>query len=143
MSTIAFGTVGSGILSNLYLGKGAPTQSELNTASMRMYSATASRFGDWKLVQELLQTMDAIAGDVRSSGRCTEANISNIAQRYVLETPSVASVLIGVRNQDHIAENVRSHSFTLNADERDAIDKVVAKRTGPKGDVWDIERGYA
>jgi aryl-alcohol dehydrogenase-like predicted oxidoreductase len=141
VSLIAFGTVGSGILSNRYLGKAAPTQEEKNTASMRMYSSTAARFGDWKMVQELLKTMDAVAGEVRSDGRCAEANISNIAQRYILETPAVAAVLIGVRNQDHIAENVRSHAFTLNADERDAIDKVVAKRKGPKGDVWDIERG--
>jgi aryl-alcohol dehydrogenase-like predicted oxidoreductase len=142
ISLIGFGTVGSGILSDRYLGKGPPTQEERNTASMRMYSATASRFGDWKQVQELLQTMDAVAAQIKIDGRCPQANISNIAQRYVLQTPAVASVLIGVRNQDHIAENVRTHSFTLQRDEIDAIDKVVAKRKGPKGDVWDIERGY-
>jgi len=141
ISLIAFGTVGSGILSNRYLGKGAPTQEERNTASMRMYSTTAARFGEWKLVQELLKTMDAIASDVRSDGRCAEANISNIAQRYVLQTPEVASVLIGVRNSDHITENVRTHAFALKQDEIDAIDQVVAKREGPSGDVWDIERG--
>jgi aryl-alcohol dehydrogenase-like predicted oxidoreductase len=138
---IAFGTVASGILSNLYLGKSAPSQAERNTASMRLYSGTAARFGDWQLVQELLRTMDEIAGRARSDGRCPGANISNVAQRYVLETPGVAAVLIGVRNQDHIEENVRTHSFQLTADERDAIDRVVAKREGPKGDVWDIERG--
>lgn len=141
VSLIAFGTVGSGILSDKYLGKGAPTQEEKNTASMRMYSSTAARFGDWKLVQELLKTMNAVAQSVRSDGRCAEANISNIAQRYVLETPAVASVLIGVRNQDHIQENIRTHSFQLTPEEREAIDKVVAKRSGPQGDVWDIERG--
>lgn len=139
---IGFGTVGSGILSDRYLGKAAPTQEEKNTASMRMYSTTASRFGDWKQVQELLRTMDAIASQVRSDGRCSQANIGNIAQRYVLQEKAVASVLIGVRNQDHIEENVRTHSFALNHDEIDAINAVVAKRKGPKGDVWDIERGY-
>lgn len=142
VSLIGFGTVASGILSDEFLGKPAPTQEQRNTASMRMYSATASRFGDWKLVQELLQTMDAVARDVRNSGRCPQANISNIAQRYVLETPAVASVLIGVRNTEHLLENARTHSFTLNEDERNAIDRVVAKRNGPKGDCWDIERGY-
>uniref|UniRef100_A0A7S3VHA1 NADP-dependent oxidoreductase domain-containing protein n=1 Tax=Chaetoceros debilis TaxID=122233 RepID=A0A7S3VHA1_9STRA len=142
VSLIGFGTVGSGILSERYLGRATgPTQEEKNTASMRMYSKTAERFGSWKLVQELLNTMDAVASDVRSSGRCPEANISNIAQRYVLDTKSVASVLIGVRNQNHIAENIRSHSFQLNSDERDAINAVIAKRKGPAGDVWDIERG--
>lgn len=143
ISLIAFGTVGSGILSNEYLNRRAPTQEELNTASLRMYSATASRFGDWKLVQELLRTMEAVAKNVRDEGRCGEANISNVAQRYVLQTPAVASILIGVRNQDHLAENVRTHSFELKQEEIDEIDRVVAKRKGPVGDVWDIERGYA
>lgn len=143
ISLIAFGTVGGGILSDRYLGQTSPPTSEQkNTASMRMYSSTASRFGSWTLVQELLNTMNAIAKDVRESGRCQGANISNIAQRYVLDTKSVASVLIGVRDQSHIAENVRTHSFELTDGERDAIDAVVAKRSGPKGDVWDIERGY-
>jgi aryl-alcohol dehydrogenase-like predicted oxidoreductase len=71
-----------------------------------------------------------------------KANISNIAQRFVLQTKSVASVLIGVRNTDHISENTRTHSFSLSSDEMEAIEKVVALRSGPKGDVWDIERGY-
>jgi aryl-alcohol dehydrogenase-like predicted oxidoreductase len=141
ISLIAFGTVGSGILTNKYFRKGAPTSEEQNTASMRMYSKTASRFGDWKLVQELLQTMNAIAEEVRADGRCAEATIANIAQRFVLQTPAVASVLIGVRNKNHVDENVRSHSFALKAEEIDAIERVVAKRSGPKGDVWDIERG--
>ena len=140
---IAFGTVGSGILSDRYLGKSAPTQQEQNTPSMRMYSATSARFGDWSLTQQLLRTMDVIAKDVRSSGRCPEANISNIAQRYVLDgTPAIGSVLVGVRNQDHIRENVITHAFTLTKDEVDAINDVVKQRRGPKGDVWDIERGY-
>jgi len=141
ISVIAFGTVGSGILSEKYLGRGPPVQEEKNTTSMRMYSNTAERFGSWTLVQELLSTMDAVASDVRSSGRCDKVNISNIAQRYVLDTKSVASVLIGVRNSKHIEENVRTHSFDLTSGERDAISAVIAKRKGPSGDVWDLERG--
>ena len=141
ISLIAFGTVGSGILSEKYLGRNPPTQEEKNTSSMKMYSKTAERFGSWDLVQDLLRTMDAVAADVRSSGRCENANISNIAQRYVLDTKSVASVLIGVRNQNHIEDNVRTHSFELTQGERDSIGSVLAKRTGPVGDVWDLERG--
>lgn len=140
---IAFGTVGSGILSNKYLDAKKPASEQLNTSSLRMYAKTASRFGDWKLVQELLHTMNDIATSVNDSGRGSNVNIGNVAQRYVLDgTPSVASVLIGVRNCDHIEENVRTHSFSLRQDEIDAIDNVVRKRDGPKGDVWDLERGY-
>ena len=141
ISLIAFGTVGSGILSDKYLGRESPNQEEKNTSSMKMYSKTAERFGSWNLVQDLLKTMDAVASDVRSSGRCENANISNIAQRYTLDTKAVASVLIGVRNRNHIEENVRTHSFELTDGERDAIAAVIAKRKGPGGDVWDLERG--
>ena len=134
--------LGTGILSNRWLGKNAPAPEDRNTASMRLYSTTAARFGEWKLVQELLRTMDAIAKNVRDEGRCPEANISNIAQRYVLDaTPAIASLLIGVRNQDHISENIRTHSFQLDQDEIDTITSIVAKRKGPIGDVWDLERG--
>jgi len=138
---IAFGTVASGILSDKYLGRGPPTQEEKNTASMRMYSKTVERFGDWKLFQQLLETMNDIAKDVRDSGRCKDATISNIAQRYILDTKSVAAVLVGVRNTNHIDDNVRAHSFRLTDGEMEVISSVVAKRSGPKGDVWDIERG--
>jgi len=142
---IAFGTVGSGILSEQYLNvKSPPSPEQQNTASLRMYAKTASRFGSWGLVQELLKTMDGIAADLRSSGKSPNASIANVAQRYVLDgTPAVASVLIGVRNQKHINENVNTHSFTLTKEDIQKIDHVVQRRAGPKGDVWDIERGYA
>ncbi|KAL7567528.1 hypothetical protein ACA910_009536 [Epithemia clementina (nom. ined.)] len=144
VSLIAFGTVASGILSNQYLGRrNEPLTDEESrtTASMRLYTATARRFGSWSLLQELLETMQMIAQQVQDDGRCQTATVANVAQRYVLQTPSVASVLIGVRNQDHLAENVQTHTFALTQDEMDLIDKVVAKRSGPKGDVWQIERG--
>jgi len=119
----------------------APTNEEKNNASLRLYGKTVERFGDWKLVQELLKTCDAVATEIRSSGRCPEANVSNVVQRYVLDTKTVASIVIGVRNQSHIAENSRTHSFSLTMAERDAISAVIANRKGPIGDVWDIERG--
>ncbi|GKY99173.1 hypothetical protein MPSEU_000872700 [Mayamaea pseudoterrestris] len=140
---ISFGSVASGILSDASLNAPLPlTKQEQTTASLRLYSNTAERFGDWSLVQELLHVMNDIAQGVRIDGRCEQASISNVAQRYVLDTPGVAAIIIGVRNLNHLEENVRTHSFTLKADELEAINQVVAKRKGPKGDVWDIERGY-
>jgi aryl-alcohol dehydrogenase-like predicted oxidoreductase len=99
ISLIGFGTAASGILSDGYLNKGAPTPEEQNTASIRMHTNTAARFDPWCLAQELLQTMNAVAAEVRSSGGCPQCNASNMAQRYVLDTPGVASIIIGMRNQ--------------------------------------------
>lgn len=144
ISLLAFGTVCSGILSDQYLNKkDPPTNDKLNTASLRLYNKTVQRFGSWQLVQELLSTMNDIATQVKADGRSSDGdcNVSNIAQRYVLDTKGVDSIIIGVRNQNHIAENVRTHSFTLKEEEREAIDNIVKKRKGPQGDVWDIERG--
>jgi len=140
---ISFGTVGAGILSDAYLNRGKPGSSDIDSTSMRMYTGTSSQFGSWELVQELLQIMDAVAQNVRTSGRCPDCNISNIAQRYVLDTdPTNGCLLIGVRNDKHISENVRTHQFVLGKGEIDAISKIVDKRNGPKGDVWELERGY-
>jgi aryl-alcohol dehydrogenase-like predicted oxidoreductase len=99
ISPIGFATAASGILSNEYLNKGAPTPEEQNTASMRMYTNSAAWFDPWSLAQELLQTMNAVAAEEPSSGRFPQWNTSNIAQRYVLDTPGVASIIIGMRNQ--------------------------------------------
>ena len=61
----------------------------------------------------------------------------------MLETdPTNGCLLVGVRNTKHIEENVRTHSFKLEPGEVEAIEKIVAKRRGPQGDVWELERGY-
>eukprot|EP00971_Amphidinium_carterae_P266131 5279249-Amphidinium_carterae.1 len=100
---IAFGTVGGGLLSERYLGKPQPQIWDLNTTSLRMYAGSANRFlGDWDLFQELLRTLKQVADKHR-------VTIANVAQRWVLDSsPAVASVLIGVRNSEHITENVRT-----------------------------------
>ena len=140
---VSFGTVGGGIFSDRYLNRGKPSSSELDTYSMKMYSRTAERFGSWDLVQELLRTMKEISTSVNESGRCPGANISNIAQRYVLQTdPTDGCLLLGSRNDKHITQNTLTHAFKLETGEIDEIQKIVDKRRGPKGDVWDLERGY-
>mmetsp|Transcript_6138 Transcript_6138/g.17132 ORF Transcript_6138/g.17132 Transcript_6138/m.17132 type:complete len:290 (-) Transcript_6138:341-1210(-) len=133
---IAFGTVGAGILSERYLGEAAPSPAfAADNVSLRMYSGTASRFGSWSLVQELLHAMKEIA-DAKGVA------IANVAERYVLQKPGVGALLIGVRNSRHIQENVKTFGFKLDAGEMAAIDAIVKKSKGPIGDVWDLERGY-
>lgn len=135
---LAFGTVGAGILSEKYLGAPAPTPSAQyeGGSSLQMYSATASRFGPWSLVQELLGTMDDIAKAHPG------ASIANVAQRYVLQcSPAVGGLIVGVRNSRHIADNVRTFSFELTDAEMARLRAVIDKRSGPRGDVWDLERG--
>lgn len=137
---LAFGTVGAGILSERYLGQPAPGESQIREGgySLSMYSATASRFGPWELVQELLAEMAAIAA------KHPGATIANVAQRFVLQQVegAVGGLIVGVRNSNHIKENVHTFSFKLSAAEMSALQAIVDRRKGPRGDVWDIERGY-
>lgn len=138
VALLAFGTVGAGLLSERYLGQPPPSADALRAGgySLSMYSATASRFGGWSLVQELLAVMAEVA---RAHPGAT---VANVAQRYVLQvSPAVGALIVGVRNSEHIAENVRTFGFALSDGEMAAIGKVVAKRAGPRGDVWDLERG--
>mmetsp|Transcript_1241 Transcript_1241/g.3252 ORF Transcript_1241/g.3252 Transcript_1241/m.3252 type:complete len:385 (+) Transcript_1241:44-1198(+) len=135
---LAFGTVGAGLLSEKYLGAPPPDSSQIAAGgySLSMYTDTASRFGPWSLVQELLRTMADVAKAHPG------ATIANVAQRYVLQaSPAVGALIVGVRNTEHIAENVRTFGFELSGPEMEAISRVVAKRSGPQGDVWDLERG--
>lgn len=140
IALLAFGTVGAGLLSERYLGAPPPAAEALKAGgySLSMYASTASRFGPWGLVQELLQTMSAVAKAHPG------ASVANVAQRYTLQaSPAVGALIVGVRNAEHVAENARTFSFELSAAEMDAIRAVVAKRKGPRGDVWDLERGVS
>ena len=135
---IAFGTVGAGLLSEKYLGAPAPPQGEeleAGGSSLRMYSASAARAGGWAYVQRLLETLQPIAARHGVS-------IADVAQRYLIEQEGVACLLVGVRNSRHVADNARVYAFSLTPDERAAIAAVAAEAKGPKGDVWDLERGY-
>lgn len=137
---IAFGTVGAGLLSSSYLGQPPPSQVLLNEggSSLRMYYGTAQRAGTWDYVQELLKVLNNVASKYKSQG----VTIANVAQRYILELEGVGCLLIGVRNTKHIADNVRTHAFSLDDEDRANIQAVLATAKGPIGDVWDLERGY-
>jgi aryl-alcohol dehydrogenase-like predicted oxidoreductase len=134
---IAFGTVGAGLLSERFLGASPPVGPALDGGgvSLRMYLGTAQRAGGWAHLQKLLGVLDPIA---KKNG----VAIANVAQRYLLELPGVGCVLIGVRNSQHIIENAQTYSFALDDGDKAKIAAVIAEAPGPKGDVWDLERGY-
>ena len=100
-----------------------------------MYLASASRAGGWTYVQRLLGVLKPVAD-------AHDVSVADVAQRYLIEQDGVACLLVGVRNSRHVGDNARVYSFALTADERAAIAAVAAEAKGPKGDVWDIERGY-
>jgi aryl-alcohol dehydrogenase-like predicted oxidoreductase len=117
-----YGTLCGGLLSETYLNKSEPGVFALNTASLRKYKNMIDGWGGWKLFQELLSTLKTIADKYRVS-------IPNVAVRYILDKPAVAGVIVGARLgvSEHIEDNARVFTFSLDAEDLNQIDVVTGK----------------
>ncbi len=91
---------------------------------------------DQELWRELLLVLSGIA---QKHGVST----ANVALRWVMQQGGGGTVypLVGVRGTEHVADNARVFSFALDAEDLAGIDAVLAKSTGPKGDIYSYERG--
>jgi aryl-alcohol dehydrogenase-like predicted oxidoreductase len=67
----------------------------------------------------LIETLGAIASEL---GR----TVSQVALRWVMQRPSVASVVIGARNETQLRENLGAAQFTLSAAQMDRLDEASA-----------------
>jgi aryl-alcohol dehydrogenase-like predicted oxidoreductase len=79
-------------------------------------------WGDWQLFQALLEVLKQTADKHGVS-------IGNVAVRYILDRPTVAGVIVGVRLgvTDHRDDNARVFDFTLDADDHLRIHTVLDK----------------
>ena len=118
---LPYGVLCGGLLSDRYLGQPEPRSADLNTASLRKYKQMVDAWGGWQLFQRLLAELKTVADKHGVS-------IANVAERYILDKPAVAGVIIGARLgvAEHIAENARLFGFQLDGDDNQAIDAVLA-----------------
>ncbi len=119
---LTYGTLGGGLFSETYLGQSEPRSAVLNTASLRKYKQMVDAWGGWELFQELLETLKGIADK-------HDVSLANVAVRAMLERPTVAGVIVGVRlgKTDHREDNARVFRFTLEAEDHDRIQTVLDK----------------
>jgi aryl-alcohol dehydrogenase-like predicted oxidoreductase len=122
ITLLTYGTVLGGLLSERYLGKSEPRRNELDSASLQKYKQMIDAWGGWGLFQELLAQLKRIADR-------HQVSIANVGVRYVLERPAVAGVIVGARLglSEHIADNKRVFSFTLDAPDYAQLEEVLAK----------------
>ena len=94
----------------------------LATVSLRKYKHMVDAWGGWELFQELLGVLKAIA---EKHG----VGIANVATRAILDRPTVAGVIVGVRLgiAEHRAENARVFDCALDDEDREHIQAVLAK----------------
>lgn len=122
VSLLTYGTLAGGLLSETYLGQPEPRGAALHTVSLRKYKQMIDAWGGWALFQELLGTLKQIADKHRVS-------LANVAVRAILQRPTVAGVIVGVRLglTDHREDNARVFSFTLDQEDTESIQMVLAK----------------
>ncbi len=132
ISLLCYGTVAGGFLSDKWIGAAAPV-GPLENRSLVKYKLIIDDFGGWDLFQALLKVLQRIA-------KRHETDIATIGSRYVLERPGVAAVIVGARNRTHVEANAGIAALGLSEVDRAEIDAIIAKRQGPQGDVYELER---
>jgi aryl-alcohol dehydrogenase-like predicted oxidoreductase len=132
LKLLCYGTVAGGFLSDRWLGAPEP-QEPFGNRSLAKYKLIIDDFGGWPLFQTMLTTLQEI-------GRKHEVSLTAVATRWVLDRPEVAGAIIGARYAEHLPDNLDVFRITLDEEDRSAIDRVLARKTGPDGDTYTLER---
>lgn len=122
---ITYGTVMGGLLSEKFLDTnlsipfaGPP----LNTPSLQKYKRMVDAWGGWGQFQVLLKTLKTVASKHGVS-------IPTVAVRYILNLPSVAGSMIGVRLglAEHIKDTNAIFSLVLDDEDMNSISEISKK----------------
>ena len=121
---LVYGTLLGGFLSSAWLNQPEPRSESLSNVSLRKYLPWINYWGGWGLFQELLRVLDLVAKKHRVS-------LSNVALRWVIDQPTVAGAIVGVRFglKEHLKENQRVFSFVLDQDDMASIEAVRRRGT--------------
>lgn len=132
---LAYGALAGGFLTERWLGRAEPTASDILTWSQMKYLRFVRQAGGWDRLQSLLRTVRRVANRLGVS-------MANVACRYVLEQPAVASVIVGARlgERSHAEDNLRLLQFTLDDDARSDLDAAANRLDPMPGDCGDEYR---
>ncbi len=129
IGTIVWSPLAGGRLSGkVSRSKVAPEGSRSATLKPYGHSLPESQFFD------VIDELEAIANE-------TGKSVSQVALRWVLQRPTVASVIIGARNAEQLAQNLESSDFELSVAQIDRLNTVSNKdRVYP---YWHQQMTYA
>ena len=129
---LCYGSLAGGFLSDKYLGAPSPPY-PLENRSLTKYRLILEEFGTWEYFQAILQQLRTLADKY-------EVGIAEIAARFVLQSPLVAGVIIGARNQKHLEKLKQLNAFQLSPEDLVLIHQMMARANGPNGPVFGLER---
>ncbi len=132
---LAYGTLGGGFLSERWVGRDEPAESDIPDWSRMKYRRFIGVLGGWGVFRALL---DAVAAVARRHG----VSIANVATRWVLDHPAVGAVIVGARlgERDHRADNLRTFAFALDDADHDRIAHALRDANPIPGDCGDEYR---
>ncbi len=132
---LCYGALAGGFLSERWAGAPEPdvAAEDLANRSLTKYRLILDELGPWELVQELLAVL-------RRIGRRHGVALSTVALRWVLDRPGVAAAIVGTTGARHLDRTLEAFRLELDGEDRAAIEGVVARATGPAGDVYALER---
>ncbi|KAI0365638.1 Aldo/keto reductase [Pilatotrama ljubarskyi] len=127
---LTYGTMCGGFLSDAWLGRDEPDlySSSLTPSQRKYLDMIVKAWGSWALFQSLLVVLRSIADKYEGM------SIANIATRWVLDHPFVGAVIVGARMgvSEHTDDNRKVYGFRLSAEDRGAIETVLAQSNGPR-----------
>ena len=129
---LCYGSALGGLLATQYRHQAEPRAPFANR-SLTKYMLIAEEFGGWALFQELLEVL---AGVAEKHG----VDPTSVATRWVLDRPGVAAAIVGARDASHLEANRGLLRLRLDEEDRARIDAVAARRKGPRGDTYGLER---
>jgi len=132
LQLLCYGTLAGGLLSNAWLSQAEPTGPLVNRSHTK-YKLIIDDFGGWDLFQELLQTLQTIA--MRHG-----VGLGDVATRWVIDQHQVGSAILGFTSTRHLPATQRIEALRLDTQDLALLAPLLARRTGPAGDCYDIER---
>lgn len=129
---LCYGTLAGGFLAGRWLDRPEPTGPAENRSLIK-YKLIIDEFGGWTLFQTLLRTLAEVASRHGVS-------LASVASRWVLDQPGVSAVIVGARTRGHLPATLEIGRLALTDQDRAEIAKVLARRSGPAGEVYELER---
>ena len=132
IALLCYGTVAGGFLSERWLGRPEPGTGFSNRSLIK-YKLIIDDFGGWALFQELLAELRRIAVE-------RDTDIATVATRCILDRGQVAAAIVGAVNASHLEAHARIGVLHLSPQDLAAIAGVTERRSGPQGDIYELER---
>ena len=131
IALLCYGTLAGGFLTDRWLEQ--PDPEDWDNRSLVKYRIIIDDFGGWEAYQELLKMLKEMSGRY-------DCRIANISTAYILQKDAVGAAIIGTRSSRHVDANGQTLALQLEREDVEQIDSLLSRRSGPKGEPFELER---